>query len=54
LRTDEKAIRAQSAILDEPLNMLPLLTRTAFAVRMPYIRTANAVGARRAQEHRLH
>jgi hypothetical protein len=50
LRTDEKAIRAQSAILDKsnPMTSL-LLSITVFSVRMVFIRTENTVGARSAQ-----
>jgi hypothetical protein len=49
LRTDEKAIRAQSAILYESPMPSLFLTITAFSVRMIFIRTENAVGARSAQ-----
>jgi hypothetical protein len=47
LRTDEKRIRAQSAILYEihPKPSL-LLSITVFLVRMVSIRTKNTVGAR--------
>jgi len=50
LRTDEKAIRAQSAILykNNPKPLL-LLSITMFLVRMVSIRTKNMVGARSAQ-----
>jgi hypothetical protein len=54
LRTDEKAIRAQSTISNE--NRMPsfLLTITAFSVRMFLIRTENAVRARSAQVRSWH
>jgi hypothetical protein len=47
LRTDEKHVRAQSAILDKnnPKPLLPL-SITVFLVRMVFIRTKNTVGAR--------
>jgi len=50
LRTDEKTIRAQSAILykNNP-KLLLLLSITMFLVRMVSIRTKNMVGARSAQ-----
>jgi hypothetical protein len=50
LRTDEKTIRAQSAILykNNP-RLLLLLSITVFSVRMFLIRTENTVGARSAQ-----
>jgi len=46
LRTDEKTIRAQSAILNETPTLSLFLTVTAFSVRMFFIRTEKAVGAR--------
>jgi len=49
LRTDEKHIRAQSAILDKTSTLCLLLTITVFLVRMVFIRTKNTVGARSAQ-----
>jgi hypothetical protein len=52
LRTDEKAIRAQSVILYKTPESYLLLIKTAFPVRMPFIRAGNAVGARSAQVHR--
>jgi hypothetical protein len=50
LRTDEKRIRAQSTI-SYKRNPKPslFLSITAFSVRMVFIRTENAVGARSAQ-----
>jgi hypothetical protein len=49
-RDDEKAIRAQSAILykNNPQAVIAFIL-TAFSVRMLLIRTENAVGARSAQ-----
>jgi hypothetical protein len=53
LRTDENHIRAQSRISEksQPKPHL-LLSITAFSVRMLFIRTENAVGARSAQVFR--
>ena len=50
LRTDKKAIRAQSAISNKD-NLKPSLSLliTVFLVRMVSIRTKNTVGARSAQ-----
>jgi len=50
LRADEKHIRTQSAILDKTKSRpLLLLIITALSVRMSFIRTESAVGARSAQ-----
>jgi hypothetical protein len=50
LRADEKHIRTQSTILEKGQSKPDvLLTITAFLVRMAFIRTKNAVGARSAQ-----
>jgi hypothetical protein len=49
LRTDEKTIRAQSAISYKNSTPSLFLTVTGFSVRMPFIRTENPVGARSAQ-----
>ena len=50
LRTDEKHIRAQARISEKnQTNPNLLLSITAFSVRMLFIRTENAVGARSAQ-----
>jgi len=49
LRTDEKAIHAQSRILNNPPEPFLLLIETAISVRMPFIRAEIAVGARSAQ-----
>jgi len=46
LRTDEKTIRAQSTILYKNPTPSLLLTLPEFSVRMLFIRTENAVGAR--------
>jgi hypothetical protein len=55
LRTDEKHIRTQSAILDKnnPKLLLPL-SGTVFLGRMDSIRTKNTVGARSAQVRSWH
>ena len=55
LRTDDKAIRTQSAILykDNPKPSLSLFI-TVFLVRMLFIRTKNTVGARSAQVRLWH
>jgi len=52
LRTDEKAIRTQSVILNKnnPKPLL-LLAITVFLIRMFFIRIKNTVRARRAQDH---
>jgi len=49
LRTDEKAIRAQSTISYKNPTLSLLLTETVFSARMPFIRAENTVGARSAQ-----
>jgi hypothetical protein len=51
LRTDEKHIRAQSAIVckNKP-NLSLFFIITAFSVRMAFIRIENVVGARSAQD----
>src|SRR5450759_409151 len=55
LRTDEKHIRAQSAILYENHPKPPwFLLITVFLVRMFFIRTKNTVGARSAQVFPIH
>jgi len=48
LRTDDKAIRAQSTISYKNQAVL-VLSITVFSARMPSIRAENTVGARSAQ-----
>jgi hypothetical protein len=50
LRTDEKHIRAQSAILDKTTQAVPaFIHNRVFCTDALFIRTENAVGARSAQ-----
>jgi hypothetical protein len=49
LHTDEKHIRAQSAILYKTPALSLFLSITVFSARMVFIRAENTVGARSAQ-----
>jgi len=49
LCTDERAIRAQSAIWDKNTMPFLFLTKTVFSARIKDIRAENTVGARSAQ-----
>jgi len=49
LRTDEKHIRTQSAILYKTPVLSLFLSITVFSARMVFIRAENTVGARSAQ-----
>ena len=49
LGTDEKHIRAQSAISCKARALSPSLPITVFSARMAFIRAGNTVGARSAQ-----
>jgi hypothetical protein len=50
LRTDEKHIRAQSAILNEPFTLGLLLTITVFSVRMRFLSVQKTRLARAARK----
>ena len=55
LRTDEEAIRVQSAILYKNYpKPLSVLSKTLFLVRMVFIRSKNTVGAPSAQVSSAH
>jgi hypothetical protein len=54
LRTNETAIRTQSAISIETPKPFLLLIKTSFSARTPFVRAENGVGARSAQDHRPH
>jgi len=49
LRTDEKHIRTQSAILDNPPAVLVLIHNRVFCTDALFIRAKDTVGARSAQ-----
>jgi hypothetical protein len=56
LRTDEKHIRAQSAILDntQPQADVAFIHNRVFGTHVLFMRTENTVGARSAQFRRSH
>ena len=52
LRTDEEAIRTQSAISYKTPEPFLVLIKTVLSARMPFIRAESTVGARSAQRRR--
>jgi hypothetical protein len=54
LRTDERHIRAQSAILYKPCTAFGVNQNRVLCTDVPFIRTQNTVGARSAQVRSWH